>query len=250
MADTSKLAARYGVIAGNPSINHAIYRAFGDLPDAVAEKVAKRLKQQADAKQDQVMHTFRELLIGAHLARSGYEVDYERPVSGKTPDWTTIGEQQDPTGIVEVVNHNLAADIARKIEAANAEGQLHVYYPEDEKRLFDKVDGKVGQYEKTVRDHDIPLVVAVFAGFDTGVGEDDLAMCVGPDEHSVFQQRPALSGLLLMETGSPVDLAALARGGTAFPPGYRYQFRYIANPIAERPFSVPSGEWRYAGPVS
>ena len=56
--------------------------------------------------EDQVMHTFRELILGAFLASNRLSVRSEWPVAGKTPDWCIL-DGEDLSCIIELVNfHN------------------------------------------------------------------------------------------------------------------------------------------------
>jgi hypothetical protein len=76
---------RFGVISGNDAINDRICAALEHVhPDDVPKIVAK-FRYTNDTQR---FHTFRELLVGAHLRANDLDVRYEREVLGKTPDWT------------------------------------------------------------------------------------------------------------------------------------------------------------------
>jgi len=55
-----------GRIAGNDSINAAIYRCFDLISEADAKAYAKKFAEQPH-DQDQVKHTLRELIVGTFL---------------------------------------------------------------------------------------------------------------------------------------------------------------------------------------
>ena len=80
---------RYGQIAGNKSIDRLIYRCFEYICQEDALKFLRKFREQA-GDSDQNMHTFRELVLGAYLGSSGFDVRYDYRVDGKTPDWCIV----------------------------------------------------------------------------------------------------------------------------------------------------------------
>ena len=61
---------KYGQIAGNKSVNETIYRCFGHICEKDVPKFVKKFRSQLNDN-TQVMHTFRELILGAYLASRG-----------------------------------------------------------------------------------------------------------------------------------------------------------------------------------
>jgi hypothetical protein len=61
---------KYGRIAGNDSINAAIYLCFDLISEADAKAFVRKFAEQLH-DQDQPLHTFRELILGAFLAANG-----------------------------------------------------------------------------------------------------------------------------------------------------------------------------------
>ena len=72
---------KYGQIAGNPSINAAIYRCFDYLVEQDARLFVRKFREQV-GDNEQVMHTFRELLVGGFLASQGVGVRYGQTIDG------------------------------------------------------------------------------------------------------------------------------------------------------------------------
>lgn len=89
------LTMSYGQIAGSSRVNAAIYRCFEFIPESDAARFVRKFAEQPH-DEDQVMHTFRELILGAFLGSRGLTVQSERPIAGKTPDWSVLcgGELQ------------------------------------------------------------------------------------------------------------------------------------------------------------
>jgi hypothetical protein len=82
---------KYGRIAENASINAAIYRCFEYVSEPDAQTFARafgRLPHDGD----QIMHVFRELILGGFLASRGQRVAYDQRVNGQTPDWSIVEE--------------------------------------------------------------------------------------------------------------------------------------------------------------
>lgn len=57
------MEARYGQIAESTRINEAIYDCFDFLNDKEQKKFVKKFREQPHSE-IQIMHTFRELLLG------------------------------------------------------------------------------------------------------------------------------------------------------------------------------------------
>ena len=60
---------KYGQIAGNDHINASIYRCFKHICENDERKFIKKFREQPHDS-DQVMHTFKELILGAYLSTS------------------------------------------------------------------------------------------------------------------------------------------------------------------------------------
>lgn len=97
------MAFQYGQIAESQVVNAFIYFCFEEIEESIQHKFVKRFRQQPH-DQAQVMHTFRELILGAYLLAVGFQVCYEQCLQGKTPDWLIVDDQLMPLAIVELVN--------------------------------------------------------------------------------------------------------------------------------------------------
>jgi hypothetical protein len=169
----SPMEQKYGRIAGNTSINAAIYTCFELLAETDRLKFLKAFRDQPHDG-EQVMNTFRELVMGAFLARHGLRVVYDHPIDGKTPDWTILNDIPNPTGLVELVN----------------------YHGSD---LYQCLQKKCVAYKRQVERHDFPYAIGLFPHFFHPIDSEDLADCLLGDEHGLFRLYPGVSGLLYFE---------------------------------------------------
>lgn len=209
-------------IAGNPAVDRTIRKCLGEIPVSVARVVERRLRSVAT--DDDGMHTFHELLIGAYLARCGWTVEYERLIDGKTPDWTLI-EDGDARGIIDVVTYHLARSLEDYLKEMSAKRGTAAYWPENEQKMFGALDGKASNYDALATRRGIPFVVSIFTKFEVGASPDEI-MQVLAGEGRIFEQRPALSGVLFAreETG-------------------KFGFTYFPNPTAALPIALPPERW-------
>lgn len=160
---------KYGQIAGNKSINAAIYTCMALIDEKDHAKFLKAFRTQPHDG-EQVMNTFRELIIGAFFARHGFRVIHDQKIDGKTPDWSFVGETPIPTGVVEVVN----------------------YHGGD---LYQCLQRKCIAYKDQVERHDLPYAIGLFPHFFFPIDGDDLGDHLLGHEHGLFQLYPLVSGI-------------------------------------------------------
>lgn len=71
------------------------------LPEIIRSKLISRLRSSKNHIQ-----TYNELAIGSVLKQLGYQLEYEKPLSGHTPDWYVHPKGDIPAFIVEVFTAN------------------------------------------------------------------------------------------------------------------------------------------------
>jgi hypothetical protein len=126
---------KYGKIAESEVINAAIHSCFKFVFEVDVKAYVKKFAKQPH-DQDQVFHTFRELVLGIFLASNGLTVESDRRLDGKTPDWTIL-ENGDPKCIVEVATFHTNKETKDAIKAQfAATGFAWVYQPDHTGRLF------------------------------------------------------------------------------------------------------------------
>lgn len=218
---------KYGQLAEGSRINDFIYRCFHHLPDSENKKFVREFKQLPHDK-IQVMHTFRELILGAYLAQSGLCVSHNYAIDSKTPDWCVLGYDSYPQGIIELVNFHpdalTSADIANQIQK---KGIWCNFVKPNTERLYYSIWKKVETYKSLVARHGIPYVVSVFGDFTAIVEQDELEECLFIKPDGFFNLYSEISGVLYFEESSGV-----------------YFFTYKPNPQALHPMSIPGGTFQ------
>jgi len=214
----------YGKIAGNKSINTKIYACFKYLCKKDVLQFVKKFGEQPHG-QEQVMHTFRELILGAFLASNGLVVRYDYRVGRKTPDWCIFDDKSSLLGITELINFNIdkRAEIAqnRQIEAGR---MWWGYVKPNNPRLYQRIGEKADLYCALVTKYNVPYVVSVFSDFRAVAKIDEVRQCLFEDHGGLFNLCPRLSGVLFFE-----ELSG------------QYCFEYIRNPHSVIGIDLPSG---------
>src|SRR5712692_7686531 len=82
-------AMTYGQLVANTSMNETIYHCFDHISKEDEPTFARKFRKQRDGWQK--THTFRELVLGAHLCGRGFNARYEQKVNLLTPDWSMFG---------------------------------------------------------------------------------------------------------------------------------------------------------------
>jgi hypothetical protein len=223
------MEAKYGQIAESTRINQAIYDCFDLLIEKEQKKFVKKFKEQPHSG-IQVMHTFRELILGAYLSANGLIVENERNIDGKCPDWSILDSSANITAVVEMVYHHIDNKTNDDILAQRGAGKLAFgYFPHSNDpgflRLYSHIQEKASKYKTLVAEIDVPYVVAVFMDFTAVIDVEETKDCLTSGDESLFGLYPDLSGVLHFEEYN--------RGS--------YHFSFIENPYALRKVDIPSG---------
>lgn len=219
---------KYGQIAGNKHINALIYRCFEYMVEEDEQKFVKAFREQPNDS-NQIMHTFRELVLGAYLGSSGFKVRYDYAVDNQTPDWCIFDEQSVAMGIVELTNFHIDKATDDKIEAQLKTQGVAWFWRDENKdnvaRLCHCIWHKAQVYRALVEELRVPYVVAVFGEFRVAIDfEEELYHCLFDKEFRLFEMYPEVSGVLYFEE----------RSG-------QYLFNYSNNPNALRVVDLPNG---------
>jgi len=216
--------AAFGTLAdedGKNGVQATIPRALSYLSQRDQRIFLRKFKDQLSDEQ-QVMHTFRELLVGVFMTQQGHNPSYEPVVDGLTPDWR-LG--QDGAALVDVVNFHVERAVEEQIDRTLEKGLFwEGIIPDQSLRFRCSLRGKAGKYDNLVAQKQVPYVVFVYewrhAVIERALVPEWLLRADG-----IFEEFPALSGVFHMyERGDcRIDLSA----------GYR--FDYYANPKAVHP---------------
>ena len=214
---------KYGRIAGNDSINEMIYRCFKHISQQDVPKFVKRFREQPH-DETQVLHTFRELILGAYLGSRGLRIRYAQQVAGKTPDWCIIDQGSAVRCVVELVNFHTDKSTEDAIERKLGAGEVSGVWKESNvPRLYQRIVDKAGAYKAVITARGLAYVVAIFSMSTANVTLKEVEQCLRGRRYDAFGLYPELSGVLFFQEG-------------------RYKFFYVANPNAQRPIDLPSGE--------
>lgn len=217
-------------IAKNKNIDNMIHRCFQYITDNDAASFRKRFQDQPHTE-SQVMHTFRELILGAFLGSCGHYVAYERSVMGKTPDWSILDRDGKLECLVELINFHTDNATAKDINQHFASGQVWCeFMPSNTDRLYDRIREKASVCGDLATQAGVACIVAVFGDFFADVEDEEVRECLFDRETGLFALYPQLSGLLYFKAG-----------------GGRYIFKYTVNPTGAKSFTVKPGqtEWTF-----
>ena len=222
------MSMKHGQIAGNRSINALIYRCFEYISDEDERKFVSSFREQPHDS-NQIMHTFRELVLGAYLAANGLNARYELRVAGLSPDWTIVGTESPLIrGVVELTTFHIdrATDLEteEQVRAAGVAAYWRDKNKDNTERLYQSIWAKARKYRLLVQKLEVPYVVALFADFKLALGFEEVNHCLFDSESGLFEICPELSGVLYFQESSG-----------------RYSFQYAGNPGAARQFHMPDG---------
>ncbi len=213
-------SAIYGQIAESNRIGYAIYQCFEHLCCEDQQRFVKKFREQPHDS-DQIMHTFRELILGAYLSSRGFRVRHEYSVESKTPDWCILDNRSVVAGIAELVNFHIDAvtegEIAKQIEAKG----IAVYRRDENKnnveRLYYCIWDKMQKYQALIEKSRVPYIIGIFLDFKVVVDNEEVRACLYDKAAGLFQMYRHVSGVLYFEENAG-----------------RYLFRYEQNPNALR----------------
>lgn len=222
------MSMKHGQIAGNRSINALIYRCFEYISDEDEEKFVSSFREQPHDS-TQIMHTFRELVLGVYLAANGLNARYELPIGGLSPDWVIVDtESASIRGIVELTNFHIdrATDLEteQKVRSAGVTAYWRDKNKDNTARLHQSIWAKARKYKPLVQKLKVPYVVALFADFKAVLDFEEVRQCLFGSESGLFEICPQLSGVLYFEENAG-----------------RYSFQYVGNPDATLRFHMPDG---------
>jgi hypothetical protein len=223
------MEAKYGPIAEGNRINQAIYDSFDFLSEKEQKKFVKKFKELPHSE-IQIMHTFRELLLGAYLSSTGFLVEYDRKIGGKTPDWSILDPSLKVVAIIEMVYHHIDNKTNDEIVTQCKEGKNVIgYWPNgndpDHLRLYSHIQDKVSKYKDLVSELNLPYAVSVFLDFLAVIDIQEIKDCLMGGDEPLFKQYPELSGVLHFEDSNHGS----------------YYFEFIKNPYALRKIDIQPG---------
>ena len=179
---------------------------------------------------DEIIHIFRELVLGAYLIKNGFNARYEYKNENKTPDWTILTEKKDILSIVELGNFHIDKRTETEIEKKlKNKGEVACFWRDQNKdnlnRLEQFIVHKATIYKTLINNKQLPYVFSIFCDFRAAIDfEIDLVPCLVNANNGIFKFYPELSGVLFFENSNG-----------------SYNFLYKKNMHANNEFEIPSG---------
>jgi len=209
-------------------INALIHLCFHQLSEDDRRRFTRQFRILPQ-ESDQIMHTLRELVLGAYLASTGLDVRYHCLIAGRTPDWCILDEKGIPVTFVELTNFHIDETTELDIEAQRRAKRIAVVWRDANKdnvtRLYHLVCRKAQECAALAVSAGIPYAIALFGDFRAALDfADDVSPCLFDSDSGVFMKYPEVSGMLYFEEASG-----------------RYLFKYAASPFAARPLELKSG---------
>jgi len=218
---------KYGQIAESKKINYAIYQCFEHLCEEDHQRFVKKFREQPHDS-DQIMHTFRELILGAYLSSCDFKVRHEYSVESKTPDWCVLDNRSAVISIVELVNFHTDAitesEIIKQMQAKGMAGAWRDGNKDNVERLYYCIWDKMQKYQALTEKLVVPYVIAISPDFFSATDFEEVRACLYRNGTGLFQMYRHVSGVLYFEENAG-----------------RYCFRYEQNPNALRVVTIPSG---------
>lgn len=216
----------FGIISENTRINETIYHCLKLINPEDVPQFVKDFRTQPH-NQNQVQHTFRELLLGSFLASNNYKIRRDYKINDKTPDWSIFNDSQKVIAIVELVNFHIDKNTEDEINKKKAESKevWAGWLQSNNNRLWQRIQEKAEKYEKLAKDHNLHYVVSLFGEFTAFIEHEELNDCLFIDyDGGIFNQYKFLSGLLYFEESAG-----------------QYNFKYFRNPYIKTSIELPSG---------
>jgi hypothetical protein len=218
---------KYGIIAESKKVNEFIYYCFEYLCEEDQRKFVKSFKSQPHDSY-QVMHTFRELILGSHLIANGINARYEWRLGDKTPDWCILDEKSTVKAIVELTNFHIDNKTEKFIEKEKKSNNIVLYWRDGNndnvKRLYNAIKYKSEKYCSMANELRIPFIVALFGEFEATIEIEEVRHCILNNEYGLFAIYPQVCGLMFFEQ----------KMGS-------YSFSYEPNPISTQVLNLPIG---------
>lgn len=233
---------KHGQISENKSINEAIYECFQHLENADVERFVSEFRSQPH-DEHQVLHTFRELVLGSYLARNGFRVRAYQKYGGREPDWSILGQGGELLALIDIVNFHAGQKTETYVHKTLAEGKVAAPEIDEEAnslRFYQSVKKKCTVYHDLIESRNIPYVIGFFPQFEIVVDRFQIMENLYSGDSGLFRSGddggyPNVSGLVnypdLTLPDSPNSVA------------HAYRFEYFPNPYARRPFAFPSGNY-------
>jgi hypothetical protein len=191
---------QFGKLAGNDHINARIYDFLDGLDPCDVPAFVRKFRSDSD---EQCFHTYRELILGAHLRSRGWNARYEQSIGGRKPDWIVLNEQNETTDIVDVVTlHQRRATELDISGSLSAHGLWTGWITIPPDHLYSKLHQKANAYVDLVECARLPYLVAPFSEFTASIDAQEIHHVLYELHGGLFADAPMLSGLIFFRERS------------------------------------------------
>jgi hypothetical protein len=191
----------YGPISPNESINHTIYECFKYIHQEDVRKFLKEFKQLPN-ESDQILHTFRELILGAFLNSHGFPCRYNYQINNNSPDWCITENDSHVVCIVELTNFHIDRVTEKEIQEKLRSDHVAVVWKNPKPnidRLYQCIWNKAQLYKDLIDKLEIPYVVSIFRDFIAPANMRDVRFCLFNEDTGLFKMYPRMSGVLFFQ---------------------------------------------------
>lgn len=220
-------STKYGQIAGSRKINDLILQCFEYIFEEVVQEFIKRFQDQPDDSNG-IMHTFRELILGAYLNSRGFRARHEYLIDNQTPDWSIFDGEGSIICIVECTNFHIDKATELEIEKQRTEKNIVSYwrdgYKDNIARLYQCIWRKATVYKSLIAKLKVPYVIVVFSETEVAIDHEEIHLCLFDEKTGLFNNCPEVSGVLHFDENSG-----------------RYSFSYFGNPNSLFGIGIPDG---------
>ena len=225
--DYSSDFGEYGKISDNRSINQYIYHCFKYICKEDQKKFLKKFRKNAHDS-DEIMHIFRELILGAYLGYNNLKIRYEFNINGQTPDWSIVTNNSKSDCIIELVNFHIDNATEKQIQAHREKSRMFVFWRDQNKdnldRLHQSILLKIQKYRKLASELKIPYIISLYIDFKITVDIDEVKECIFEKGINLFKNYPEFSGLLYFRESNG-----------------KYIFKYLQNQHALNKVEITDG---------
>lgn len=227
---------QFGALAKSQHINASIYQMFARIDPADVQAFVRKFRSE---RNEQRLHTFRELIVGSYLQVNGLKARYEQQVLGKTPDWVTLDSGGQLDELVDVVSLHQRRETETEMLETLSNGAVWagwVTVPPD--HLYAKIEQKANRYAGLVGELSKPYTVFLFGEFLASVDPDEVEYVLLQHCGGLFTKLPTLAALIYFtESAGTYKFTCYTNSDAAFPS----RIPPVVGNVSAMPLYLPEG---------
>lgn len=184
----------FGTLAGNDYINSRIHELLGKIHPEDVRSFVRKFRSCSD---EECFHTYRELILGAHVRSGGWNLRYEQSLAGKRPDWVLIDDSGRVAEIIDVVTlHQRRVIDIDIVKTVSSRALWTGWVSTPPNRLFSKFRKKAKAYASLADELLLPYVVALFGEFTAPLEPQEVRQVLHELHGGVFAEVPTVAGAI------------------------------------------------------